>query len=127
MPDRVLIVDDSAFTRQLLADSIGRAPQLSVAGEAADGRAAIEAVRRPRPDVIAMDVWMPDMNGFQATRQITRAAQTSHIPVVIVSSKNQVADRVWGERQGAREYLVKPLDHKVLLQTVNTLLEHPAP
>ena len=122
---RILVVDDSPTdTHEMVNMLANDGHQVLTAATGSDGIALASA---ELPDVILMDVVMPDMNGFQATRQITRAAQTSHIPVVIVSSKNQVADRVWGERQGAREYLVKPLDHKVLLQTVNTLLEHPAP
>ena len=75
-----------------------------------------------QPDVILMDVVMPGINGFQATRQITRADETSHIPVVIVSSKDQDADKVWGQRQGACGYLTKPVDDRTLISAVNGLL-----
>jgi twitching motility two-component system response regulator PilH len=74
------------------------------------------------PDLILMDVVMPGMNGFQATRQITRGAETSHIPVVIVSTKDQETDRVWGKRQGARDYLTKPIDEAALMQVIRQLL-----
>ena len=74
------------------------------------------------PDVILMDVVMPGINGFQATRQLTKNEVTCHIPVIIVSSKNQEADRVWGKRQGAKDYLTKPVDEDVLLQTVDRML-----
>jgi twitching motility two-component system response regulator PilH len=75
------------------------------------------------PDVILMDVVMPGINGFQATRQLTRDTQTRHIPVIIVSSKDQQTDRVWGERQGASGYLTKPVDEKTLISAVNGVLE----
>jgi twitching motility two-component system response regulator PilH len=69
-----------------------------------------------------MDVVMPGINGFQATRQLTKGETTSHIPVIIISSKSQDADRVWGERQGACGYLTKPVDDRVLISTVNDVL-----
>jgi twitching motility two-component system response regulator PilH len=75
-----------------------------------------------QPDVILMDVVMPGINGFQATRQLTKNEITSHIPVIIVSSKNQDADRVWGERQGACGYLTKPVDDQTLINTVDNVL-----
>jgi twitching motility two-component system response regulator PilH len=74
------------------------------------------------PDVILMDVVMPSINGFQATRQVTRNEITSHIPVVIVSSKDQYADKIWGEREGACGYLTKPIDGRKLINMVNGLL-----
>jgi len=74
------------------------------------------------PDVILMDVVMPGINGFQATRQLTKNEVTCHIPVIIVSSKNQEADRVWGKRQGACGYLTKPVDDRTLISTVEDVL-----
>ena len=73
-------------------------------------------------DLVVSDVVMPGINGFQATRQITRNDHTRHIPVIIVSSKDQDADKVWGERQGACGYLTKPVDDRTLISTVNGLL-----
>lgn len=86
------------------------------------GSLGIEVASEQQPDVILMDVVMPGMNGFQATRQLTRSDSTRHIPVIIVSTKSQDVDRVWGERQGASGYLVKPIDDRILIQTVNTVL-----
>ena len=71
---------------------------------------------------LLMDVVMPGINGFQATRQLTKNEITRHIPVIIVSSKNQDADRVWGERQGACGYLTKPVDDQTLINTVDNVL-----
>lgn len=66
---------------------------------------------------------MPEMNGFQATRKITRDERTAHIPVVIISTKDQETDRVWGKRQGAKEYLVKPVSEEELIQTIRSVTE----
>ena len=75
-----------------------------------------------QPDAILMDIVMPEMNGFQATRKITRDAATSHIPVIIVSTKDQETDRVWGKRQGAKEYLVKPIKEDELINVIHSVL-----
>ena len=91
---------------------------------AATGDDGIELASEEQPDIILMDVVMPGTNGFQATRQITRNQATSHIPIIIVSSKNQDADRVWGQRQGASGYLIKPVDDRTLIEAVNDVLSH---
>ena len=69
-----------------------------------------------------MDIVMPGLNGFQATRQLTRDPATSAIPVVMLTAKSQEADRIWGERQGARGYLVKPVEDSVLVATISQVL-----
>lgn len=89
---------------------------------AATGSDGVSLATEEQPDIILMDVVMPGINGFQATRQITRNDVTSHIPVIIVSSKSQDADKVWGERQGACGYLTKPVDDRTLISAVNELL-----
>jgi len=71
---------------------------------------------------VLMDVVMPGVNGFQATRQIARGATTKHIPIVIVSTKDQATDRVWGKRQGASDYLTKPVDEKQLIDVIKSHL-----
>jgi twitching motility two-component system response regulator PilH len=75
---------------------------------AEDGAAGVEAAKRELPDLILMDVVMPNLNGFQATRAITREPTTKHIPVILVTTKDQDTDRVWGMRQGAKAYITKP-------------------
>jgi len=67
-----------------------------------------------QPDLILMDIIMPDINGFQATRQLSKDAATKDIPIIVVTTKDQETDRVWGMRQGASEFLVKPVDEKAL-------------
>lgn len=89
---------------------------------AADGTDGISKTESEKPDLVLMDVVMPGMNGFQATRKITRAESTRHIPVVVVSTKSQETDRVWAERQGARAYFTKPVDERELLATIERLI-----
>jgi twitching motility two-component system response regulator PilH len=74
------------------------------------------------PDVVLMDIVMPGLNGFQATRQLSKNSATSHIPVIIVTTKDQATDRLWGERQGAKGYLTKPIEDKILLSTISEVL-----
>jgi twitching motility two-component system response regulator PilH len=69
-----------------------------------------------------MDVVMPGMNGFQATRQLTKDTETAGIPIIIITTKDQETDRVWGLRQGAKDYLTKPVEESVLLDKVNSLI-----
>jgi len=81
-----------------------------------------EGVRKAlvaRPDCILMDVVMPGMNGFQATRKLSRDATTSGIPVIIITTKDQETDKIWGMRQGAVEYLIKPVEEKRLVEMIN--------
>jgi twitching motility two-component system response regulator PilH len=120
----VLIVDDSpthvAFTRQCLARAGYR---VSVA---ATGQQALELARELGPDLLLMDVVMPDMNGYQATRKLSRSPITGHIPIILASSKGQESDRVWGMRQGAVDYLIKPLEETQLLGRVRHALQRAA-
>ncbi|MEO1204615.1 MAG: response regulator, partial [Pseudomonadota bacterium] len=76
-----------------------------------------------RPDCILMDVVMPGMNGFQATRKLSRDASTSKIPVIIITTKDQETDKIWGMRQGAVEYLVKPVEEKALVSMINSVMD----
>ena len=91
---------------------------------AGDGKNAVDKVKACHNifDMIFMDVVMPGMNGFQATRQITRNASTSHIPVIIVTTKDQETDRLWGKRQGAKEFLTKPIDEKALTKAISAVM-----
>lgn len=91
--------------------------------EAHTGDDGIQKANEFFPDVILMDVVMPEMNGFQATRKLTRDPKTSHIPVVIISTKNQETDRVWGKRQGARDYLSKPITEEALITVIRSVME----
>ena len=83
---------------------------------AADGTEAIRKARELHPDLILMDIVMPGLNGFQATRELANDPETRKIPVIMVTSKGQESDRVWGLRQGAVDYLVKPVAPDRLVQ-----------
>jgi twitching motility two-component system response regulator PilH len=91
---------------------------------AENGEDGVSVAKQQLPDVVLMDIVMPGLNGFQATRQLSRDSATRHIPVIIVTTKNQETDRVWGERQGAKGYLTKPVDGKVLVQTIENVLKN---
>jgi len=86
-----------------------------------DSSTVLAIARAELPDLVLMDVVMPGMNGYQATRQLHRDAATRHIPVIICTTKGQEADRAWGLRQGAVAYLVKPIDETALLATIRSM------
>jgi len=117
---RILIVDDSPTDTRVFTTVLERnGHSVLTAGTAEDG---IEVAKRELPDLVMMDVIMPGMNGFQATRALSRDPTTQHIPVIIVSTKNMETDRVWGMRQGAKDYLVKPPSERALIERIRALL-----
>jgi twitching motility two-component system response regulator PilH len=89
---------------------------------AEDGAAGVEAAKRELPDLVLMDVVMPNLNGFQATRSISKDPSTAHIPVILVTTKDQDTDRVWGMRQGARAFVTKPVNEAELTKAVTEAL-----
>ncbi len=117
---KILVVDDSPTEVHLLKAALQKGGHAVIT--ATNGVEAIETARTEKPDVILMDVVMPGINGFQATRQITQNPETKHIPVIVVSNKSQQTDRVWGLRQGAVEYLAKPVKEQVLLESIRNVL-----
>lgn len=84
----------------------------------------MDLAKTERPDLILMDVIMPGMNGFQATRSLSRDPETSEIPVIIVTTKGMETDRVWGLRQGAKDFIVKPVEERDLIARIQNLLPH---
>lgn len=118
---KILVVDDSPSEMAKFRDILTR-HQYEVI-EAHTGDDGIQKANEFFPDVILMDVVIPEMNGFQATRKLTRDPKTSHIPVVIISTKNQETDRVWGKRQGARDYLSKPITEEALITVIRSVME----
>jgi len=116
---RILVVDDSPTERHMLQDLLSRAGYEVV--ESNSGEDAIAKARALRPDLILMDVVMPGLNGFQATRAISRDPETRAIPVIMCTSKSQETDRIWGLRQGARDYVVKPVVRAELLAKIQSL------
>ena len=117
---KVLVIDDSKTEIYQFREMLEKLGYEVITAE--NGRDGVALAKTELPDVVLMDIVMPDMNGFQATRQITRAAETKHIPVIIVSSKDQETDKVWGERQGAKGYLTKPVDSEELSSVVQSFL-----
>ena len=113
---RILIIDDSPTETFRFKEILTKHGFATV--EATNGADGVTLARAEQPDLILMDVVMPGVNGFQATRQITRDAKTKHIPVIIVSTKDQATDRLWGKRQGAKDYLTKPVDEDLLINTI---------
>ena len=115
----VLVVDDSPTDSHLLSEILKKnGYQVTTAGSGEDG---IAKAKSGKPDLILMDIVMPGMSGFEATRAITRDPETSGIPVIICSTKGQETDKAWGLRQGAKDYLVKPINEKALMEKIKTL------
>ena len=116
----VLIVDDSPtelHAYQKMLEKHGYSVE-----SASDGEASVQKAEEVRPDLILMDVVMPGMNGFQATRQLNKNPETAGIPVIIITTKDQETDKVWGLRQGARDYIVKPVKENDLISRVKATL-----
>src|ERR1700682_4766637 len=116
---RVLIVDDSPTERHVLNDMLTKAGYEVVASD--NGEDAILKAKSLKPDLILMDVVMPGLNGFQATRAISRDPETKSIPIIMCTSKSQETDKIWGLRQGARDYIVKPFDRDELIAKIQAM------
>ena len=119
---RILLIEDSPTETAVMVQLLERnGHQVATSGSAEDG---ITACKRDQPDLVLMDVILPGMNGFQATRALSRDSETSHIPIVIVSTKGLETDRVWGMRQGAKAYITKPPRESELIARINALIGH---
>ncbi|MCG6938322.1 MAG: response regulator [Gammaproteobacteria bacterium] len=117
---KVMIVDDSPTEVHVLTTMLTKnGHEVVVANSGEDG---VEIAKTEMPDLILMDVVMPGMNGFQATRQIAKNDKTASIPVIMVTTKDQETDKVWAMRQGAKDYIVKPVQEKALIEHVNMVL-----
>ena len=117
---RILVGDDSPTETEAFRAVLEKnGHEVLNAENGADG---VAVARQELPDLVLMDIVMPGLNGFQATRQLTRSPETKNIPVVIVTTKDQETDRVWGKRQGASGYLVKPVSESRLLSEINALI-----
>ncbi|HEY7670857.1 MAG TPA: response regulator [Gammaproteobacteria bacterium] len=117
----IMIVDDSPTEVHVMRTALEKHGFQTMS--AADGSECLSLAREVRPDLIFMDVVMPGLNGFQATRTLTRDPQTKSIPVVMITTKDQVTDRIWGLRQGAVDYLVKPVDESDLVAKAEEVLK----
>jgi len=116
---KVLIVDDSPTERYFLTELLSRnGYNVSVAENAEE---ALIKVKSQTPDLILMDVVMPGQNGYQLTRQLSKDPTTQNIPVIMCTSKSLQTDRIWGLRQGARDYVTKPVKAEELLGKIAAL------
>jgi twitching motility two-component system response regulator PilH len=116
----VLIIDDSPTEVHMLRGFLEKAGFETES--AADGSEGLMKAREQKPDVVLMDIVMPGMNGFQATRELSKDPETAAIPVVMVTTKGDEMDRVWGMRQGAVGYVVKPVTEQQLVDKVREVL-----
>jgi twitching motility two-component system response regulator PilH len=117
---KIMVVDDAPADLQNLKNILTKGGHQVI--EVTSGQDSIAKAKAEKPDAIVMDVVMPGVNGFQATRQISKDPATASIPIIVVSAKNQETDRLWAMRQGAREYVVKPVKDADLLSKVKQVL-----
>jgi twitching motility two-component system response regulator PilH len=115
----VLIVDDSKTELMFMTNLLQKNGMSVRTAEGADE--AMKRLSEQKPDLILMDVVMPGQNGFQLTRSINRTPEYADIPIIMCTSKNLETDRVWGMRQGARDYITKPVDEAELLVKIKAL------
>ena len=116
----ILIVDDSPTELHLFQGMLEKNGFDTLVADS--GEEGLRQARNSRPDCILMDVVMPGMNGFQATRKLTQDPQTAKIPVIMITTKDQETDKIWGMRQGAVEYLVKPVGEKDLVAKIKAVM-----
>jgi twitching motility two-component system response regulator PilH len=115
----VLVVDDSPTDAHLISEILKKNGYQVIT--ATSGEEGVAKAKSSKPDLILMDIVMPGMSGFEATRAITKDPDTSGIPVIICSTKGQETDKAWGLRQGAKDYLVKPINEKALMEKIGSL------
>lgn len=116
---RILVVDDSATERHIIGEILTKQGFEVIFAES--GEMGVAKAKQDKPDLVVMDVVMPGLNGFQATRAISKDTETGQIPVLLCTTKDQETDKIWGMRQGARDYLVKPINAAELLSKIAAL------
>lgn len=116
----ILIIDDSPTELHLFQKMLEKNGFDTLVADS--GEEGLRQAKSSRPDCILMDVVMPGMNGFQATRKLTQDPDTAAIPVIMITTKDQETDKIWGMRQGAVDYLVKPIDAKQLVAKINSVM-----
>ena len=116
----ILIIDDSPTELHLFQNMLEKNGFDTLVAD--NGEEGVRKAMLSRPDCILMDVVMPGMNGFQATRKLNKDPATATIPVIIITTKAQETDKIWGMRQGAVEYIVKPVAEKQLVHMINTVM-----
>lgn len=116
----ILIVDDSPTELHTLRGMLEKNGYSVLEADTAEN--GVDVAISDQPDVILMDIVLPGLNGFQATRQLSKSKETEHIPVVMVTSKDQETDKVWGMRQGAKAYLTKPVSETELINILGDVI-----
>ena len=116
---KILVVDDSPTERHVLVELLTKNGYQVITAES--GEEGVETAKKELPDLVLMDVVMPGLNGYQATRTLTRDEATKNIPIIVCTSKGQETDKIWGLRQGAQDYLVKPINSEELLSKIAAL------
>lgn len=116
---KILIIDDSPTEQFLLIQILGEGRFEIFTAE--NGEEGVVRAKDIQPDLILMDVVMPGINGFQATRKLSRDAATKNIPIIMCTTKSQQTDKIWGLRQGALDYITKPVDGSLLLAKIAAL------
>ena len=116
---KILVVDDSPTERHVMVELLTKNGYQVVTAES--GEEGVTKAKAEKPDLIIMDVVMPGLNGYQATRTLTRDDDTKNIPVLMCTSEGQETDKIWGLRQGAQDYLVKPVNPEELLGKIAAL------
>ncbi len=122
---RILIVDDSPSQQLGIRRIVEKLGHEVLTAE--DGQAGVNLAKEQLPDLVLMDVVMPNLNGFQATRTLAREATTRHIPVILVTTKDQDTDRMWGMRQGAKAYITKPFSEDELSEVLERVFSGQQP
>jgi twitching motility two-component system response regulator PilH len=122
---RILIVDDSPSQQLGIKRIVEKLGHETLTAE--NGAAGVEVAKAELPDLVLMDVVMPELNGFQATRTLAREATTKHIPVILVTTKDQDTDRMWGMRQGAKAYITKPFSEDELSEVLERVFSSKEP
>lgn len=117
---KVLVVDDSPTEVLQFKDMLESLGYEVITAE--NGRDGVAMTSKEQPDLVLMDIVMPGVNGYQATRLLSRGSTTSHIPVVLISGKDQESDKIWGKRQGAKGYIVKPVKENELASVIDKLI-----
>ena len=117
---KVLVVDDTAAHLQQLKEIVSDAGYQVIT--ATSGKEAVEKTRAEKPNLVFLDIVMDDLDGYGACREITRSDDTRDIPVVFVSTKNQRADHIWAEKQGAKALISKPVDSDMIVKQLNTYI-----
>ncbi len=122
---RILIVDDSPSQQLGIKRIVEKLGHETLTAE--NGAAGVEVAKAELPDLVLMDVVMPELNGFQATRTLSREPTTKHIPVILVTTKDQDTDRMWGMRQGAKAYITKPFSEDELSEVLERVFSSQEP